>query len=429
MLVSGTKVKVLGHFDGWLKVSYGNLVGYIRNRKQYVRIIADKEVEVKDTFDQHTEHEHIKQEVEDISREIKKHEQEVVVITQKEKNIINSLNEIDLSINSAMKNVAALKIELGVIENKLNKTKMASEALKKNILTTEIYAAKRLVALYKLNWLGRLHVLASAESIDELFQRRTALQRILAYDEKMWGNLRKDKARLTKLLDRLHSQKIAKSAIGADLENQIAFMSQERVKRSKLLVDIRNEKSLELAAIVSLKEAAMNLDQTITSFKGKNVQPVSSSLARGDDGGRDIHNIPTKSFTAFKGLLNMPVKGKIISRFGPHKNSKFNVVNFRNGIDIKSERGEPIRAVSSGRVLYASWFKGYGNMIIIDHGDNYYTIYAHAEELFKSKDDTVETNEVIATVGDSGSMIGPSLYFEVRHYGKPVDPLKWIEKG
>ena len=68
-------------------------------------------------------------------------------------------------------------------------------------------------------------------------------------------------------------------------------------------------------------------------------------------------------------------------------------------------------------------------MIIINHGDNYYTVYAHAEELFMSKGDTVEMGEVVATVGDSGSMIGPSLHFEVRHHGKPVDPLKWIKKG
>ena len=68
-------------------------------------------------------------------------------------------------------------------------------------------------------------------------------------------------------------------------------------------------------------------------------------------------------------------------------------------------------------------------MIIINHGDNYYTLYAHAEELFTSKGDIVEMGEVVATVGDSGSMIGPNLHFEVRHHGKPLNPLKWIKKG
>ena len=125
----------------------------------------------------------------------------------------------------------------------------------------------------------------------------------------------------------------------------------------------------------------------------------------------------------------MPVKGKIVNLFGPHKNKKLNVVNFQSGIEIKADRGEPIRAVFDGQILYATWFKGYGNMIIIDHGENYYTVYAHAEELFASKGDTIDRGDVVATVGDSGSMIGPSLHFEVRHHGKPVDPLKWINKG
>jgi septal ring factor EnvC (AmiA/AmiB activator) len=124
----------------------------------------------------------------------------------------------------------------------------------------------------------------------------------------------------------------------------------------------------------------------------------------------------------------MPVKGKIITFFGPYKNRKFNVVNFRSGIEIMADRGEPIQAVQSGTVLYSGWFKSYGNMIIIDHGMHYYTVYAHAEELFKSKGDPVEEGEVIATVGDTASMIGSNLYFELRHRGKSIDPLKWLKK-
>jgi septal ring factor EnvC (AmiA/AmiB activator) len=104
-------------------------------------------------------------------------------------------------------------------------------------------------------------------------------------------------------------------------------------------------------------------------------------------------------------------------------------VNFRSGIDISADRGEPVYAVFPGQVLYSSWFKGYGNMLIIDHGGHYYTVYAHVEEIFKQKGERVEDNEVIATVGDSGSLEGPGLYFEVRHHGKPLDPAKWIKKG
>jgi septal ring factor EnvC (AmiA/AmiB activator) len=125
----------------------------------------------------------------------------------------------------------------------------------------------------------------------------------------------------------------------------------------------------------------------------------------------------------------MPVKGKITEFFGPYTNTKFNIVNFRSGVTIEAERGEPIHAVYKGVTLYADWFKGYGNMIIVDHGDHYYTLYAHAEELFKKKGDPVDAGEVIATVGDSESLMGPGLHFEVRHHGKPVDPAPWINRG
>ena len=125
----------------------------------------------------------------------------------------------------------------------------------------------------------------------------------------------------------------------------------------------------------------------------------------------------------------MPVKGTITSFFGPFRNEKYGVVNFQSGINIKAEQGAPVQCVYDGEVIYAGWFKGYGNMMIVDHGDHYYTLYAHAEELLKSKGDRVGVGENIATVGDTGSINGPELHFEVRHHGKSIDPMKWIKNG
>ena len=187
--------------------------------------------------------------------------------------------------------------------------------------------------------------------------------------------------------------------------------------RTKLLADIRSQKALELAAIDALTQAANELDRKINSLNTKM------------NGAYHNENISPMPFSDHKGLLIMPVNGKIINFFGPYKNQRYNITNFRSGIDIKAENGEPIRSVFQGKVLYSSWFKGYGNMIIVDHGKNYYTVYAHLEEAFKVKGDMVETGEVIATVGDTGSMTGAKLYFEVRHHGKPVNPLAWLKKG
>jgi septal ring factor EnvC (AmiA/AmiB activator) len=203
----------------------------------------------------------------------------------------------------------------------------------------------------------------------------------------------------------------------ASLETQIAEMKREKGRRAELLEQIRQDKSLQLASIASLRDAADELERTLEGLKNQIVPGPASAEA-------DIQD-----FGERKGLLPMPVRGKIVTRFGKFRNSRFNVVNFRSGIDIRSDRGEPIHAVGAGRVLFSEWFKGYGNMIIVDHGFSYYTVYAHAEELFKQKGESVETGEVIATVGDTGSMIGPSLYFEIRHHGKPLDPSEWLDAG
>ncbi|MBC8393845.1 MAG: peptidoglycan DD-metalloendopeptidase family protein [Deltaproteobacteria bacterium] len=429
-LKAGDKVKIIEYLDSWIKVSHRNKVGYIRNRERYIRIVSIGENLKINGRTSDTDIERIRREAEDISRQIEKSEQEIITYTEKETAVIDNLNEMEISLDRAVKQIATLKPELKNLEKKIADAGLASENLVSRIQANEVYAAKRLVALYKLNKLGRVHVLASSESVYDIFLRKASLERILACDEKIRNNLLESKAELVKIRIQLTTRKMEKRSMEAALKKQIDTMSLESAKRSKLLDEIRKKKSLELAAIDSLKQSAIYLDQTIRSLSEKDTH--SSPQVRTEGVNRradDKRETSGKKFIALKGLLNMPVKGRIVKRFGPHRVKKFNVVNFRSGIDIQAERGEPVRAVSAGHVLYADWFKGYGNMIIIDHGDSYYTLYAHAEELFKVKGDFVENGEVIATVGDSGSMVGPVLYFEVRYRGKPVDPLEWIHRG
>lgn len=352
-----------------------------------------------------------------INRKIEQQKSELKTFTIKEKNTLTRLNDADFALNKARKSVSVIRKEIAGIEKKIKETTMSYIDLVEKIKTNEAYISKRLVALYKLYWLGKINVLASAESMFEIFQREKALERILARDEDKQKKLIENKAKVKNLLDIMNNKKKEKINLEQELIKQINIISLEKEKRSKLLADIRNKKSLGIAAIESLKNSANELDQTMKALSIEFKQF------------KQVEKIKTKDFTSFKGLLNMPVKGKIISFFGPYKNTKFNVKNFRSGIDIKADRGEPIHAVCDGLIIYSSWFKGYGNMIVIAHGKNYYSVYAHIEELFKTKGDKVEKDEVVATVGDTGSMVGSGLYFELRHHGKPMNPLEWLNLG
>ena len=303
------------------------------------------------------------------------------------------------------------------IEKKITETTRSSEILVQQIKVNEEYVASRMVALYKLKWLGTFHVLASAESLHELLQRKTAIERILTYDQQVIEELTASRMNLKTIQSELEAQRDTKRQQAAEYQKQIEQMASERRKRSKLLAAVRKEKSVHLAAIESLKQAATDLNEKMQNLSA-------APLARAPQ-----EFTANEPFRAYKGLLKMPVKGRIVSLFGKFKNTQYQVLNFRSGIEIQTERGEPIQAVYAGKILYADWFKGYGNMIIIDHGESYYTVYAHIEEIFKTAGDVVETGEVMATVGDTGSITGSKLYFEVRHHGKPLDPMQWLERG
>lgn len=358
--------------------------------------------------------EYLKKEIEIIDSKIENRKTEVLIFDEKENTLINTLNETDIALNKAKKSAFVLRSELTIIEEKIKKTSEASTALINKIKIGEDSANKRLIALYKFGLPGKIHVLASAESLYDLFQRKKALERIFVYDESILENLLKNRAALQKLLEAQNAQKDKKLSLESSIKKQINIISRKKTERSQLLGNIRRKKSFEIAAIESLKHTATALNQKIKFLTLKFNQF------------KQVKKIQPKGFVSLKGMLKMPVKGKIISFFGPYTSTRFNMKNFRSGIDIKADMGEPVQAVCNGQVLYSTWFKGYGNMIIIDHGDNYYTVYAHTEEIFKAKNDNVETGEVIATVGDTGSIIGPGLYFEIRHHGKPINPLEWL---
>ena len=129
-----------------------------------------------------------------------------------------------------------------------------------------------------------------------------------------------------------------------------------------------------------------------------------------------------ETFSKRRGRLKWPVKGKVKRLFGKSRQA----ANLKwNGVLIPSAEGKEVKAISHGRVAYADWLRGYGMLVIIDHGDGYMTLYGYNQALYKETGDWVEEGEVIATVGRSGGQSKSGLYFEVRVKGKPSNPVKW----
>lgn len=353
------------------------------------------------------------QEAEILRQDIRRQEAELGLFQRDESEIAAALEGAGQTLQRFRRRAAALEREIAEIDQNIASAEAIAEDLRHRIRASEGYLSRRLVALYKTRALGAARHPVPADSLHEWLQHRKALEQILSYDERALGALLSYYAELQQLQDRLGHQRDHHQRRMLEHGRQIAGAAREAANREHLLAQIRSRKELQQALLETLKQAAAELDHTI------------DALGRRE---RCEAHRPATPFAAAKGLLIFPVKGKIIKMFGPFSHSTPQSQAVHSGIEVAAERGEPVRAVHAGRVAYADWFKGYGNVLIIDHGDHYFTVHAFLEEVFKSDDSLVDAGDVVATVGDSGTTGTPGLYFELRHRDTPLDPLEWFKQ-
>ena len=450
MLRKGDPVVILEEENGWYKIAHQDRVGYIKAQKGYITPAEGNGG--KGAGGNNAALERMLKESKKISSQLEKSKKAVTDMSEEEKDVISELDKIDASLNRIKINIREMNVKLEDLDRNIGEAEQSALQIDGKLERQKQEADNRIIALYKLHRMGAISLLASTENLFDLIRKKNGFERILENDTRLLAAYAGDLRRHHELLETQKNRKEEHQKFQAELEKQEAVVSVEKQKRDKLLSRIRDQKHLAQASQKTLRQSAQKLEDKIKSYAAALPKPsdvenkvkTTKKKKRADSGQKVIRpepdereataeappeSLPGAQFGQLKGLLKMPVRGKVISRFGTYENPEFKITNFRSGIDIRAEKGEPIKAVCSGKVLYSEWFKGYGNMIIIDHGQHYYTVYANIEELFKRTGDFVKSHEVIATVGDTGSIEGPKLYFEIRHHGKPLNPIKWIKTG
>jgi septal ring factor EnvC (AmiA/AmiB activator) len=405
VLSKGDVLEIIGPTDGrWVKVKINGKTGYVRNRPIYIEIIG--KVEKSDSTSSYKEEKVV------IEKRIKKEKKVLKQYREKSKTILTGLDEIDRAVNNAENRLATVKKDYIDVTDKIREQKNRIEDIEKELKELQPFVDKRIVSLYKLSRVGQMNLLFSADSVVEFIKRQNALERIITSDLSLIGRYSYYRNEYIELKKSLEQEKAKLENLSSEIAKYLRIKESEKEKKKVLLKEIKEKETMKLSLISSLEEAASKLDKELESLEKKAKEKKESGF---------------KSFDSYKGLLNYPVKGKVVSRFREGRRGDGGVYAYKSGIGLKADLGEPVQSVFYGKVVFADWFKGYGNMIIIDHGSSYYTIYAHVQEYFKQKGDTVRKDEVIATIGETGSMSGPVLHFEVRHHGNPLNPLNWIK--
>ena len=213
------------------------------------------------------------------------------------------------------------------------------------------------------------------------------------------------------------------AAVERDIDAQLAALEATRERRAGQQQDLERQQAERSTLLARLRrEIRTDQDQLARMEQDEQrLQELLEELRRALDDVRELdrHQRP---FASLRSELAWPVAGKLIHRFGQAREHRG--LRWR-GVFIAAGAGEPVRAVSRGRVAFADWLRGFGLLIIVDHGDGYMSLYGHNQALFREPGDWVEGGEVLARVGDTGGALKTGLYFELRHEGRPIDPLKW----
>ena len=209
----------------------------------------------------------------------------------------------------------------------------------------------------------------------------------------------------------------------SEAERERAEIDHEADRRRSLLAKVRDERAYHERMVGELTEASRRLEAFIKSLQDKQRRTAKAPHRPGAP--------PAEvGFGTLRGVLPWPTEGRLVTSYGAQVHPRFGTRTFKSGIDIEAGEGTDIAAVYAGRAVYTGWFKGYGNLIILDHGNEYYTLYGHLAEIGVREGEDVRQGQRIGTVGDTASLTGPRLYFEVRYQGKPQDPEQWLrERG
>ena len=344
--------------------------------------------------------------------------------------VSTELQQITRSLDQKKAELSRLDNELKGVERDLGHTGGEIDRVTAEANRKKLEIDKRLVSLYKAGELGASRMFFSAESFPQVAENIRYMSSILDGDKKLFVEYNNKIEELRKLKESLEKDAVRKERIKGNIKQKKLEYEQEKGKKTAYLTQVRQDRK---GYETSLKELQANASRLQSMLDRLDVQSRKRSSGKPDrqssKGGRaapDLPAVPDRGFSSQKGRMKLPARGEIVETYGKHKHPEFNSYTFSKGLSIAASAGSDIRSIYDGTVIFADHFKGYGNMVIIDHGGGYFSLYAHASKIMKKVGSEVSRNDTVALVGDTDSARGALLYFEIRHQGKPVDPSEWV---
>jgi septal ring factor EnvC (AmiA/AmiB activator) len=346
----------------------------------------------------------LKSQLDGVRLELKKLEKEKI-------GTLAHIEKLDESINLSAKYIDEVTSQEGAERSRVDELTFDIARLEDKMKVMKDDIRERLVRIYKWTPFYKLEVLFSGKTLPQILSTSYYLQ-ILAQDDQKrffefkadWERYLADKKMREDLIQTLEDRRL-------DKESELVQLNRERREKNQILDKVGRQEKEKQEIEKDLKSAQRKLEELITNLeRQRNKTPTGNNYLEVN-----------------KGRLIWPCAGSVTTKFGKVVHPKYNTTTKNNGIDIVSGFGDNVLSVAPGKVVYAGRFMGYGNLILLDHLDGYYSLYGHLSEMLVTVGDEVTKGRIIGRIGESGSLSGPLLHFELRKDGKPVDPLVYLE--
>ena len=356
-----------------------------------------------------------KQTLQRLKQEIRKTRKQRDQSRKEQAEVLQSIERLDRQLHKERREATSINREIKQIDRELDKIDVQLTGLRSDMRDKHVVIGTRLKRLYMEGRAGWVSPLVAATSYAQ-FQRRLLYLSSLATWER---NLFEEYQRQVAQSERLHAKQ-------AKIRESLVVRKSRVDKKLGVMRDVKSKKRAVLASIKKTTRSREQMLLMLNQRENRKETLLKAMEQRSQIAAGQIKKRTTDVFR--RGALLWPADGDLVGFFGRQKHPTFDTYVRKKGIEIASKEGSAIRAVSGGHVVYADWLRGYGLVVIMDHGNNYFTFYAHASKLLVKEGETVAKGAVLGETGSSGLTNRSILYFELRKGTKPVNPLRWLAK-
>lgn len=350
-----------------------------------------------------------RQKLKELEESIKSQKKKLSEIKLYESSILSELEKTNAELLTTERELFRQRELLRKTEREISALRAEISKLQSRIQSRRQWLKRKLRAVSRYGNMGdALLLLGSATDTGQLMRRIEYLRRLAVYEQRIIEGFRAD-------LELIQRQQNSYDELYRKLKQQeeavkkaASSLAEKKGKKERMLASVRNERSSYEKLLKEMEEASRNLAEIIRRTEEQEVAAGAGFRGR-------------------KGRLDWPVSGQIAVPYGRQKDPRFKTTVFRNGVYITTEAGAEVKPIYDGKVVFAEWFKGYGQLVIVNHGEGYHSLYANLSEIFLSVGDIINRDTVIGRVGESVVLNSPSLYFEIRYKGKPLDPMQWLK--